>query len=238
MIGWVFEKPRRPFPRHTHPPVLAQAHAPTHRCSCQLGVGCLHGTISGQNLQTWNMEVRMLLLLLVANLGNVRAQEKPRLGRDGRPLLNKPKVGHAAFYLLHLRHIQSIHVKQYPSNSAVKMHETWNVAVNLLCFLLRFALFLLFLFLKKLQQQQKNCTILRVGLPLLMGILANSPPWWSALYGATLNPHSCKTFTHPQVEKDLNLNLNHCNFYLPGYSRLIYKPSLWPSQAPAEVGGN
>ena len=62
----------------------------------------------------------MLLLLLVANLGSVRAQEKPRLGRDGRPLLNKPKVGHAAFYRLHLRHIQSIHVKQYPSNSAVK----------------------------------------------------------------------------------------------------------------------
>ena len=121
VIGWVFEKPRRPFPRHTQdPPVLAQAHAPTHRCSCQLGVGCLHGTISGQNLQTWNMEVRMLLLLLVANLGSVRAQEKPRLGRDGRPLLNKPKVGHAAFYQLHLRHIQSIHVKQYPSNSAVK----------------------------------------------------------------------------------------------------------------------
>ena len=121
MIGWVFEKPRRPFPRHTQdPPVLAQAHAPNHRCSCQLCVGCLHGTISGQNLQTWNMVVRMLLLLLVANLGNVRAQEKPRLGRDGRPLLNKPKVGHAAFYRLHLRHIQSIHVKQYPSNSAVK----------------------------------------------------------------------------------------------------------------------
>ena len=73
-----------------------------HRPPLQLSCARLQGTtpvvstpyldLGPRQASLLNMVVGILLLLLVANLDHVRAQEKPRLGKDGRPLLNKPKV--------------------------------------------------------------------------------------------------------------------------------------------------
>jgi len=54
----------------------------------------LHVHLCLNKLLLFNMlRVRPIILLLVAALaGDVRAQEKPRLGKDGRPLLNRPKL--------------------------------------------------------------------------------------------------------------------------------------------------
>ena len=35
----------------------------------------------------------LVLVTVVAAASVARAQDKPRVGQDGRPLLNKPKVG-------------------------------------------------------------------------------------------------------------------------------------------------
>jgi len=54
----------------------------------------LHVHLWLNKLLLFNMlRVRPIILLLVAALaGDVKAQEKPRLGKDGRPLLNRPKL--------------------------------------------------------------------------------------------------------------------------------------------------